>query len=45
MKRIIFALLIAFASAIVFSCTEDEVAPQKFDSTAAGGSGVDSVRR
>lgn len=29
MKRIIFALLIAFASSITFtSCTEDEVTPQ-----------------
>lgn len=45
MKRIIFTLLIAFATSYAFtSCTEDEIAPQKAD-MAAGGTVGDEVRR
>lgn len=45
MKRIIFALLIAFAGSVVFtSCTEDEVAPQRAN-VSAGGTVGDDVHR
>jgi hypothetical protein len=45
MKRIIFTLLIAFASSIAFTaCTEDEVAPQNAEPNV-GSVPSDSVHK
>lgn len=46
MKRIIFTLLLAFASSIVFTaCTEEEVAPQTAQDGSSGGIILEPVNR
>ena len=45
MKKILYILLFAVASAITFTaCTEDEVTPKTEDNSTPGGGTIDPVK-